>query len=214
MPGRNAAPAAGEIRRLLADTRMPQDPCNAALPPGAQYLPEAMRKRMSGPLIPAGVLVPIIERDSELTVLLTERSPHLKLHAGQVSFPGGRMEAGDPDITSTALRETKEEVGIGPHQVEIAGYLATTATVTGYAVTPVVGLVRPDFELVIDPVEVKCAFEVPLGFLLDPANQEESTREFAGVRLPMSSFSFQDQRIWGATAGMLILLRQLLNIKK
>jgi 8-oxo-dGTP pyrophosphatase MutT (NUDIX family) len=189
---------------------MPLDPGKADLPAGAENLPPAMRERMSGRLTPAGVLVPIIKRETELTVLLTERSADLKHHAGQVSFPGGRMEAGDADIRSTALRETQEEVGIWPDMVEIAGFLGTTATVTGYAVTPVIGLVRPDIELVVDPVEVKTVFEVPLHFLLDPANQQHSTREFAGVEIPIISFSYRSQTIWGATAGMVVALRHFL----
>jgi len=201
---------ANEIRRRFATTSVPADPGKARMPLGAEHLPKAMLQRMSGNLIPAGVLVPIIEREEELTVLLTERSPDLKHHAGQVSFPGGRMEVVDRDVAGTALRETHEEVGIWPEMVEIAGYLETTATVTGYAVTPVVGLVSPDIELALDPLEVKVAFEVPLAYLLDPANQEHSIREFEGFEMPMISIFYQDQRIWGATAGMVISLRHFL----
>jgi 8-oxo-dGTP pyrophosphatase MutT (NUDIX family) len=167
-----------------------------------------MREQMSGQLRAAGVLIPIIERSAGLTVLFTERSAELANHAGQVSFPGGRMEALDPDISRTALRETHEEVGIHPDHVEIAGFLTTTATVTGYAITPVVGLIQPEIELLIDPVEVKTAFEVPLDYLLDEKNQVHSQREYEGHTFPMISFNFGDQVIWGATAGILLSLRK------
>jgi 8-oxo-dGTP pyrophosphatase MutT (NUDIX family) len=210
MPGGNTVFTAAQIRRRFATTKRPVDPGRAALPVGAEYLPAAMRERMSGPLIPAAVLMPIIEREAELTVLLTERSADLKLHAGQVSFPGGRMEAADGDVCGTALRETHEEVGIRPDLVEIAGFLDTTATVTGYAVTPVIGLVNPEIELVLDPLEVRTAFEVPLQFLLDRANAEHGMRYFEGLEIPMVSFQYQDQRIWGATASMLISFRNFL----
>ncbi|MFT5501255.1 MAG: 8-oxo-dGTP pyrophosphatase MutT (NUDIX family) [Woeseiaceae bacterium] len=201
---------AAEIRRLFASTRIPDDPADAALPDGASRLPGSVLAQMNGNLTPAGVLVPLLERHAGLTVLLTERSPNLKHHAGQVSFPGGRMEAADADIRITALRETHEEVGIHPDHVDIVGYLPATATVTSFAVTPVVGFVDPAVQLVIDPVEVKTAFEVPLAFLMDEANQETAEREFAGRMIPMTSFYYADQRIWGATASMLVTLRKML----
>ena len=202
---------AAEIRQLFASTRPPDNPADAALPEGAAQLPRSVLEQMSGKLTPAAVLVPLIERTAGLTVLLTERSPDLKHHAGQVSFPGGRMEAADADIRITALRETHEEVGIHPDRVDIVGYLPSTATVTSFAVTPVVGFVDPEVRLVIDPVEVKTAFEVPLAFLMDEANQETAERKFAGRMIPVTSFYYADQRIWGATASMLVMFRNLLN---
>lgn len=205
-----AALTSAAIRHQLAVTNMPADPARASLPYGADRLPRTMRRDMSGQLKAAGVLVPLIERGGELTVLFTERSSDLTLHAGQVSFPGGRMESVDVDIRATALRETHEEVGIRPQQVEVVGYLQPTATVTCYAVTPVVGFVDPDARLRIDPVEVKTAFEVPLHFLMDEANQENAEREFAGRMIPMTSFNYGEHRIWGATAGMLVQLRSVL----
>lgn len=214
MPDQSGKITAATIRRRFADTRLPNNPLAAEFPDGAHAWPEKMQERMRGNLTAAGVLIPIIERGHELTVLLTERSPDLKHHAGQVSFPGGRMETGDADIRMTALRETHEEVGIHPEHVEVAGFLNTTATVTGYAITPVVGFVTPEIDLTIDPVEVKTAFEVPLEFLLDEANQEHSLREWEGTQLRTTSFHYANQRIWGATAGILLTLRQHILINR
>jgi 8-oxo-dGTP pyrophosphatase MutT (NUDIX family) len=157
------------------------------------------------------VLIPLIERESGLTVLLTRRSAGLALHAGQVSFPGGRMEACDSDIVATALRETHEEVGIAPHLVDIAGFLDPSPTISGFAVTPVVGFVSPGFTLSIDTTEVEQAFEVPLDFLMQECNARHAEREFEGQRIPMVEFLFEEHRIWGATAYFLIMLRQIIS---
>ena len=120
------------------------------------------------------------------------------------------MDAADRDIRATALRETQEEVGIDPANVEIIGYLDPNPTVTGYAVTPVVALVDLQQELIIDPLEVKSVFEVPLPFLLDEGNQKSAEREFEGIMVPIAEFNFGQYRIWGATASMLIQLRKFL----
>jgi len=199
---------ANDIKQRLSATVMPEDPLDVVIPP--PRWPDALQERLISNLVAAAVLIPIIHREESLSVLLTERSPDLKHHAGQISFPGGRMDAADRDIRATALRETQEEVGINPADVEIVGYLDPNPTVTGYAVTPVVALVELRRELVIDPLEVKSAFEVPLPFLLDVRNQESSEREFAGVNVPISEFNYGEYRIWGATASMLIELRKIL----
>jgi 8-oxo-dGTP pyrophosphatase MutT (NUDIX family) len=169
-----------------------------------------MREQLSGTLKPAGVLVPIIERASELTVLLTQRSAELKHHAGQVSFPGGRMEEHDADVEVTALRETHEEVGIESRHISVVGYLRTMPTITGYAVTPVVGMVSAAAELNIDKTEVEYAFEVPLSFLLNPDNDVRAERQAGDRKVPMVEFHWEGERIWGATAYMILSLRKKL----
>jgi 8-oxo-dGTP pyrophosphatase MutT (NUDIX family) len=202
--------SARDIRERLADTRLPQDPLRIVMPEQLDRWPPDLRTKLTTDLKPAGVLIPIIEHDDLLSVLLTRRSAALRYHASQVSFPGGRMELGDADIRATALRETWEEVGIQPADVEVAGYLPPTPTITGYAVTAIVGIVRPGIELRIDPAEVEHAFEVPLAYLLDVANQRASEREWNGRRVPIVEFYFGSERIWGATANILLNLRQQL----
>jgi 8-oxo-dGTP pyrophosphatase MutT (NUDIX family) len=200
------------IRERLKGTRLPTSPSDIVMPPGSSRWPEPMREQLSGTLKPAGVLVPIITRNNELSVLLTQRSAELKHHAGQVSFPGGRMEDHDADVEAAALRETHEEVGIEPHHVSVLGYLPTMPTITGYSVTPVVGTVSESAELVIDKTEVEYAFEVPLAFLLHSDNDIIAEVDVNDRKVPMIEFHWQSERIWGATAFMILLLRkQLLN---
>jgi len=169
-----------------------------------------MREQLTGNLTPAGVLVPIVRRKTELSVLLTKRSAELKHHAGQVSFPGGRMEEHDIDVEATALRETDEEVGIAAQHVTVVGYLETMPTTTGYAVTPVVGMVADNAELRIDKSEVEYAFEVPLSFLLDTSNDIHNEWKSHDRRVPMVEFHWENERIWGATAYMILSLRKAL----
>ena len=159
---------------------------------------------------PAAVLIPVISHN-ELTVLFTQRTTHLTSHAGQVSFPGGRVEPGDASAEFTALREAQEEIGLSPDRVEILARLPDYRTRTGFRVTPVVGLVTPPLELAPDPREVESVFEVPLAFLLDPANRERRTREFQGMTVGYYVFEYQDRVIWGATAGMLVNLYRMLE---
>lgn len=211
MPDKKPIFTATDIKTRLDGTRMPADPLKVVFPDTRPGIPKPVRAMMVEDLTPAGVLIPIIERGRSLSVLLTERSADLKHHAGQVSFPGGRMESADTDIRATALRETHEEVGIHPSDVDVCGYLAPTATGTGYAVTPVVGFVNPAVELVLDAMEVQSAFEVPLDFLMDERNQENSQRIWKGVKVPVITFHHRSYKIWGATAGMLVALRQLLS---
>ena len=164
------------------------------------------------PLKPAAVLVPIVEHADALTVLLTKRTDHLADHAGQVSFPGGRIEPEDPDPEYAALREAREEVGLPPDQVELIGRLDVYRTRTGFEVIPVVGLVRPPItNLVPDPHEVAEVFEVPLSFVLDPVNHELHSREVRGAKRTFYVLPYQGRYIWGATAGMLVNLAQVLR---
>jgi 8-oxo-dGTP pyrophosphatase MutT (NUDIX family) len=158
---------------------------------------------------PAAVLVPVVLH-AELTVLFTQRTAHLKSHAGQVSFPGGRAEPGDASAEFTALRETEEEIGLPARSVEVLARLPDYRTRTGFCVTPVVGLVRPPLALAPDPREVDEVFEVPLAFLLDPANQQRRTRELQGTSVGYYVFEYQRRVIWGATAGMLVNLNKML----
>lgn len=163
------------------------------------------------PLRPAAVLVPIVMHGSEPTVLLTLRSPHLADHAGQISFPGGRLEPDDPDAAAAALREAEEEIGLRRMHVEIIGRIDTYQTRTGYEVTPVVGLVSPPFELALDASEVAAAFEVPLAFLVDRRNHRRETRQDGSLTRSFWAIPFGEHYIWGATAGMLVNLAELLG---
>jgi len=158
----------------------------------------------------ASVLVPIVMRPEELTVLLTRRTAHLRSHSGQIAFPGGGAEPDDASAEATALREAREEIGLEPARVEVIGQLSDYHTRTGYRVTPVVGLVAPPFALALDAHEVDEAFEVPLSFLLDPANHLRHRREFQGRTVPFYAIPYRDYYIWGATAGMLVNLYRFL----
>ncbi len=162
-------------------------------------------------LIPAAVLVPIVEREAELTVLLTRRTDHLDDHAGQISFPGGRIEASDAGPGAAALREAEEETGLPPARVRLIGRLDTYVTRTGFEVVPMVGLVTPPFAIKPDSFEVAEVFEVPLGFFLAPENCERHTRIYQGVERQFYAFTYGDHYVWGATAGMLVNLVQVLN---
>lgn len=162
-------------------------------------------------LTAASVLVPIVLREAGLTVLFTRRTAELKNHSGQISFPGGRAEPDDPGPEHTALRETQEEIGLADERIELLGRLADYHTRTGYRITPVVGLVTPPFELTPDPHEVDEVFEVPLPFLLDPANHQRHAREFQGEIRHFFAIPWGEYYIWGATAGMLVNLHRLVS---
>lgn len=163
------------------------------------------------PLKPAAVLVPIVEHADGLTVLLTKRTDHLADHAGQVSFPGGRIEPEDADPEAAALREAREEVGLPAEQVQLVGRLDIYRTRTGFEVVPVVGLVRPPLSLTPDPHEVAEVFEVPLSFVLDPINHQLHKRELRGMMRTFYVLPYEGRYIWGATAGMLVNLAQVLR---
>ncbi len=160
--------------------------------------------------VPAAVLVPLVERASGLTVLLTQRAETLKDHAGQISFPGGRIESGDPDAWAAALREAHEEIGLLPELVEFAGYLPDHFVITGFRVTPAVGFVNPEYQLRIATAEVHDVFEVPLDFILDAANHKSRRRRLAGLEIDVHDIPYGNRNIWGATAGMLMTLRRML----
>lgn len=215
-------------RARIADPRaIPVAGTDNHLPPvPPEHLhPHALRRRFAQPPVwqpefvgdggrfaertptPASVLVPLVQRDDGLHVLLTQRTAHLHDHAGQISFPGGRRDEGDTDDHDTALRETEEEVGLARQHIEIIGTLPTYTTVTSYVVTPVVALVKPPFELKLDSFEVAEAFEVPMPWLMSPAHHRRHRFEFDGHQRQFLSMPWQhDGReyfIWGATAAML-----------
>lgn len=161
--------------------------------------------------IRAAVLVGLVDRPQGWSVLLTLRAADLADHAGQISFPGGRIEPEDPDPIHAALREAEEEIGLPMNHVEVVGRLDTWLTGTGFEITPIVGLVRPPEALVPDPVEVAEVFEVPLDFVLDPKNHQRRSRELRGEQRTFFVLPYQHRNIWGATAGMLVNLAEVLT---
>jgi 8-oxo-dGTP pyrophosphatase MutT (NUDIX family) len=174
----------------------------------------AVRAAMPARMVAAAVLVPLVERDEGFSVLLTERSAALKDHPGQISFPGGRIEAGDASPWDAALREAQEEIGLRREWVSFAGYLPDHPILTGFRVTPVVGFVVPHHRLALDAGEVHDAFEVPLQYLFDPANHQPRERTLRGVKLQTTDIPFLNHTIWGATAGMLLTLQRLVEERR
>ena len=158
----------------------------------------------------AAVLVPLVNRAEGITVLLTQRTAHLNDHPNQIAFPGGRVEGGDANRVETALREAEEEIGLARDRIEIVGTLPDYEIPSGFRISPVIGWIEPPFELKLDPFEVASAFEVPLSFLLDPANHQRRSLHFNGRHRHYLAIPYQGYYIWGATAGMFYsLYRQL-----
>lgn len=161
-------------------------------------------------LTPAAVLVPVTDR-AEPGVILTQRTEQLRAHPGQVAFPGGRVDPGDADAAAAALREAEEEIGLPPAAVELVGTADRYRTVTGFEVTPVVGVVPPDLPLTPHEAEVASVFEVPLAFLLDSANHVPAQMDWRGRRRDYWEIRWADRRIWGATAAMIVNLARRLR---
>lgn len=192
--------------RLLA---IPSATDAAAYPPSSDYdLTPHIREALppDRALRDAAVLVPVIDREDGATILLTQRTDHLSSHAGQVAFPGGRVDDTDDGPVDTALRETWEEIGLDRSFIEVVGALDTYETGTGFSITPIVGLVRPGFTLTLEPDEVALVFEVPLDFFLDPDNHRRESREWRGAMRHYYVMPYDGHHIWGATAGMLVNL--------
>ncbi len=187
----------------VADPNAPDTPSDFDLSP--ELVPEIAR----APLAPAAVLIPVVARP-EPTVLLTQRTDSLRRHAGQIAFPGGRMEPTDRDPTATALREAHEEIGLDASFVETLGYLDAYRTGTGFRIFPVVSIVREGFSLRLDEREVADAFEVPLAFLMDEANHRTETRFWRGQERRFYAMPFEQRYIWGATAGIVRNLKMRL----
>jgi NTP pyrophosphohydrolases including oxidative damage repair enzymes len=157
------------------------------------------------PIRPAAVLIPVVEH-AQPTVLLTQRAAHLNDHAGQISFPGGKIDATDASPLEAAIREAEEEIGLSREFIDPIGYLDLYATGFGFRILPTVARVKPGFKLRINEAEVDDAFEVPLAFLMDPANHQVHSKEFRGMERSYYAMPFEDRYIWGATAGILRVL--------
>lgn len=205
--GAGAAWTRDEIRRRLAARADAAGGGPSGWQHGDQVAGRAVRH--PGP-VPAAVLIPLVAREEGPTVLLTQRTAHLRDHAGQICFPGGRMEAGE-GAAAAALREAEEEVGLVRSRVELLGAIAPYETVTGFRIHPVVGWTAPPLKLVPDPFEVAEIFEVPLAFVLDPGNHERHAYESGSLRRHYYVLPYRGRRIWGATAGMLVNLSLILN---
>ena len=196
-----------DIVRLRRAVRALDDPPQ---PPGwnATDFPELWSDGAA--LRSAAVLVPIVHREGNLSMLFTRRNERMRHHAGQVSFPGGAVESGDADVIAAALRETHEETGIAADFVQPFGYLDCFDTISGFCVAPVIGLVREGFEMAPDPDEVAEVFEVPLDFILAPHCMQRNEILWQGRPREIFEFDYGGRRIWGATAAILQnLLRRL-----
>jgi 8-oxo-dGTP pyrophosphatase MutT (NUDIX family) len=228
VPGRRRSPTSAADDGRIAG--LPAPPAAAMLPPGSD-LPNSdspgtdpLESPCRGdhdlnpgafetdrPLTAAAVLVPLVDRPEGMTVLFTRRAETLPRHAGQISFPGGCIEPQDPDAVAAALRESAEEIGLPPADVQIIGRLDTYLTRTGFQVSPVVGIIDPPLALAPDPLEVAEIFEAPLAFLVDRANHRRESREFNGSLRHFYAMPWERHYIWGVTAGMLVNLCDVLD---
>lgn len=197
------------IEEQLCDSRPPINGVDA-LPAGITgAITDEVRQHFPSTLTPSAVLVPIVDHDSGLTVLLTHRASTMRTHAGQIAFPGGRVESSDAGPLDTALRETEEEIGLSRDYITFAGYLAPHLVLTGFWITPVVGFVQPGFDLKLDEREVAGTFEVPLAHILDLTNHRARERVIGETSVQVYDIPFEEHNIWGATAGILMSLYRM-----
>lgn len=204
-----------DLRRLIEDRLKDSRPAtdhHNAWPAGLSPDTDPLLRQYFPPSpVAAAVLIPIIDHQDGLSVLLTQRSTQLRQHAGQISFPGGRIEPTDTGPLEAALRETEEEIGLSRDHVSFAGYLDPHLVLSGYWITPVIGFVRPGFELTLDQREVAATFEVPLAHILDRSNHRSRERQLGGTAVQVYDIQFGEHDIWGATAGILMALYRLLK---
>ena len=207
--GRGAPPALAQIERRLAGTAPRHAPEDWLVPSQTAEASRELSRYFPADPVPAAVLIPLVARP-EPTVLLTRRAQALRNHAGQVSFPGGHIEAGDGSPLEAALREAREEIGLEARFVSVIGFLPDHVVISGFRVTPVVARVSPGFSLILDE-EVEEAFEVPLSFVFDPRNQRPRRHRFldTDVEVTMIDIFYGEHRIWGATSGMLMTLYRM-----
>jgi 8-oxo-dGTP pyrophosphatase MutT (NUDIX family) len=211
------------VRRLThgLSRMVPVDDAGVVFGPGERAVAMAQRRRVErqgaiaegggAGLKRAAVLIPLVARADGVTVLLTQRTPHLAAHAGQISFPGGRLEPQDRDARAAALRETEEEIGLPHDHIELLGEMEEYGTITGFRVTPIVGVVTPPFSLTPDPFEVADVFEVPLAFILDPVNRRHAVEKRDGFERDIYEIAYGTYRIWGFTARLLVRLVEVIE---
>jgi 8-oxo-dGTP pyrophosphatase MutT (NUDIX family) len=199
-----------QLLKRLAGTQPQHEPQLARITAGMADDPDPrLLHLIPAQLRPAAVLIGLLEEGGDPGILLTERAGHLRQHAGQISFPGGAIDAADTDPAAAALREAHEEVGLAPRQVEVVGYLPDQIVLTGFRITPVVARINGPFTPQLDAAEVASSFVLPFSALLDPANQRAVLRSIGGIEVEVRDLHFGAHRIWGATAGMLFALRTL-----